>query len=447
MSFLTFVKNHLIHIPYPIGNIIAKIPYHYRPGISKIYLKRKKDILLVENLSLQERKNFIFQRVKNIAEHAYKNIPFYKEIYDKHDVNPIKFNNFSDIKDLPIITKNDLQQVELEYRSFYAKGRSLVNTGGSSGNTLEFYIEPSSIGHEWAHMHTIWEKLNFSQDKLKIVFGGRSDVNNIITYDSARHQINVDIYAGWRKIADHLLIEFEKYSPQYLHGYPSAIFDFIIWLSDNTHPLLKKLQKNIRGIFLGSEFPHPQPRQEIEKILGCKTISWYGHTERAILAYEKNKKCQYYPFLSYGFAESVPDSLGQRLISTSYYNFASPLIRYDTGDYIQPTIKDNLLESFIIEKGRNGEFILDKNHNKVFLTALIFGRHHEIFNYAKNIQIQQVEPGKATVLITLRDNIPFFQAEHLFDNSNVEIAFQFLIVPEPYRTQSGKIPLLVKSFQ
>lgn len=447
MTFLNFAKKHLINIPYPIGNMIAKVPYHYRPGIRKIYLERKNEILLVENLPPQERNNFIFQRVKSIAVHAYKNIPFYKGIYDSHDVNPLNFNNLSDIKNLPIINKNDLQQVDLEYRSFYKKGRSLVNTGGSSGNTLEFYIEPSSIGHEWAHMHTIWKKLNFSQDKLKIVFGGRADIKNIIAYDSARHQINVDIYAGWKKIANHLLIEFERYSPQYLHGYPSAIFDFIIWLSDNTHPLLEKLQKNIRGIFLGSEFPHPYPRQEVEKILDCKTISWYGHTERAILAYEKNEKGQYCPFLSYGFAESVPDNLGQRLISTSYYNFASPLIRYDTGDYIHPTIKDSLLESFTIEKGRSGEFILDKNHNKIFLTALIFGRHHEIFNYTKNIQIHQVEQGKATVLVTLRDNIPTLRVEQMFDSSNVEIDFQFLIIPEPYRTQSGKVPLLVKNFQ
>ena len=50
----------------------------------------------------------------------------------------------------------------------------MVNTGGSSGESLNFYILPSSIPLEWAHMHTIWEVLGFRTWKPKLYFGGRN---------------------------------------------------------------------------------------------------------------------------------------------------------------------------------------------------------------------------------------------------------------------------------
>lgn len=68
--------------------------------------------------------------------------------------------------------------------------------GGSSGEPLEFYVEPNSVGHEWAHMHSIWAQVGFKQSHLRIVFGGRSNVKNVVQYDLARHQINVDLYSG-----------------------------------------------------------------------------------------------------------------------------------------------------------------------------------------------------------------------------------------------------------
>lgn len=397
--FLKIVKKNLTQLPYPIGSLFANIPYSFRPSLGHIYKNRIAEIRLCEDLSLNETKSFIFIRTKVISEHACKNIPFYQELYKQVGVDPSKFTQFDDLKNLPIINKEDFQKVDLEYRSFYQKGRYLVNTGGSTGKALELYIEPSSIGHEWAHMHTIWNKLNFKQNKLKIVFSGRADVRNILEYDSARHQISVDIYSGWKNIADELYRVFEKYNPAYLHGYPSAIADFSIWLLDHNHPLLSVLRKNIKGVFLGSEYPPPPLRLKMEKILNCASISWYGHTERAILAYEKEENNVYSPFISYGFAEAVENNSSYSLISTSYYNFVSPLIRYDTGDYVSPKFNGSLLDSFKIKEGRNSDFILDKIGNKIFLTALIFGRHHEIFNYIKHIQVYQPKIGYVVILL------------------------------------------------
>ena len=387
MSFLLYVKKNLTNLPYFIGSPLSHIPYNYRPGMGKVYRRRLNEIEQINQADNEFIKNFIFEKVKSVAIHANYNIPFYSKLYKSTGVNPSKFRCFNDLTNLPIITKSDLQQVDLVERTFFKDRSYIVNTGGSSGKPLDFYIEPTSIPHEWAHMHTIWGKLGFNQSNLRLVFAGRADVDDVILYDSARHQFNVDLYAGWFTIAEKLLHLYIKCKPQYLHGYPSAIFDFVTWLRDHEHPLLPVLKDNIKGIFLGSEFPSPQARSRTEKLLGCKSISWYGHTERSILAYESIKQYSYRPFHSYGFAEGVFNEGLCNLVSTNYYNYSSPLIRYNTEDNIEPNINNGVLTSFEISQGRDGEYVIDLRGNKVFLTALIFGRHHKLFDVSNHIQV------------------------------------------------------------
>jgi phenylacetate-CoA ligase len=444
VSFLLYVKKHLTTLPFIIGSPISKIPYEYRVGLGKIYRNRTNEIETIGCSSIEAKKTFIFNKVQSIAVYSNKNIPFYSSLYKSAGVNPERFTCFDDLTNLPIITKGDLQKVDILERSCPSAKSYIVNTGGSSGKPLNFYIEPSSIGHEWAHMHKVWEKVRFKPSDLRIVFAGRSDVNDVIIYDSARHQINVDIYAGWQLIADKLLTVYNKYKPKYLHGYPSSIFDFVSWLDDNKHPLLDILKGNINGLLLGSEYPSPQIRANTERLLNCKSISWYGHTERSVLAYEAVQYRHYMPFETYGHSEAVLNNGNHNLISTNYYNLSSPLIRYDTEDIIKPELSDGLLKSFEISEGRSGEFIIDKHGNKIFLTALIFGRHHALFNISNHIQIQQKTPGIATVYYVLRSGLFCEQPETLFDCDNVNLTFLFEQVEKPTTTMSGKIPLLIK---
>lgn len=447
MNYLNYIKNNFTRIPYPIGRVVSLIPYDIRPGLSNIYRKRKKEIAQLNSFNELEYKNFIFEKTQGISIYAFKHIPFYRELYKNHGVDPKKFTCFQDLSYLPIVTKKDLQEVPLEFRSNLNLSRNLANTGGSSGQPLSFYIQPNSIGHEWAHMHTIWKKLGYKQKDLKIVFGGRADVKDIIEYDAVRHQLTIDIYKSPEIIANRLNLLFNKYQPQYLHGYPSAIFDFIIWLDVNKHPLLNTLQKNIKGIFLGSEFPSPQLRDRVERLLKCSSVSWYGHTERAILAYEKTTKYKYSPFISYGFSEAIRFNNTEQfeLVGTSYYNQASPLIRYNTNDLIKPTFDKGLLTDFTISEGRDGEFIIDKNGNKVYLTALIFGRHHDIFNYVQHVQIKQNNNGNATFFITTNSEYTASFLLNKMDLSNINLDYNIELISEPIKTPSGKVPLLIKS--
>jgi phenylacetate-CoA ligase len=445
MSIALFLKKNLTNIPPGVGKLINKIPYEWRPGLSSIYKRRKAQMMDYENFSVHQRQSFIFSKVADIALYSYHNVEFYKRFYDSKGFNLDRLKSFDDIKRIPIITKAILNEYDIEQRSSKILDRYIVNTGGSSGTPFSFYIEPSSMGHEWAHMHDIWGKFGYRPSDFKLVFAGRSDLKCPIEYDAVRNHFAIDIYAEYKLVANALIETLKKYTIKYLHGYPSSIYDFAIYCQ-NEHPVLQKLlMQNLKGIFLGSEYPHAHYRDLIESIFNTKTISWYGHTERAVLAYEKNEKFIYEPYNTYGFSEAINANDNEsELVGTSYYNFASPLVRYNTNDIISDvSVSEGILNSFKITKGREGDFILDRNGKKINLTGLIFGRHHEIFNYSKFIQVKQIEIGRIEIHF-VSDILTQEHAAKLFDSQNLNLEITFVKQEQPFRTRSGKINLLIK---
>lgn len=444
MSIAVFLKNNLTNIPAGIGKVINNIPYNYRPGIGAIYLKRKSEIVQYETFSIESKQRFIFQRMKAMVDFAYTNIPAYNRYYNSQGFHPSQLKSFDDINTIPLTSKSILNEFDLEERSYNKKGRYMVNTGGSSGTPFGFYIEPSSMGHEWAHMHAIWSKLGFKSSDLKIGFGGRSNIKDFVDYDVVRNTFALDLYADYKDVSVKLKNILKKHQVKYLHGYPSSIYDFVVFCKEQDNELREMLAKQLKGAFMGSEFPHPHYREVIEGVFDIDTVSWYGHTERCVLAYEKNDKYVYEPFQTYGYTEVINLEGKDELIGTSYYNQASPLIRYNTNDEITETITEGgILQSFQMKGGRSGEFVIDRDGKKINLTGLIFGRHHQLFNEAKYIQVKQIATGVIEIHY-VADNLPTDKAATLFDSENVNMDISFVQRPEPVRTVSGKVGLLIK---
>lgn len=446
-KFLVDLKKKDINIPVAIGELIAQVPFSLRPGIGKIYKEQTENIYLFNQLQITEQKKFIFNRFFRVFEHAYNTIPFYYELYTRNNIKPESLRSFEDIQNVPIISKHDLLEVPLEYRSLQRQPdkRLVLNTGGSSGKTLSLYLDPNRFGNEWAHIHYIWSKLGYKPGLLKLSFDGRVNMNGPIKYDGLRHSLRLNIYANPQEVSRKLLPFIKKRPIFFLHGYPSAIYSFACYCREFDQELLITLRKHLKGVFLTSEFPSKHYRDTIEEVFSVPSQSFYGHTETCIIAYEEE------PFLfqtlqSYGYAEVEKINNDNYLIGTNYFNFESPLIRYNTEDIVDEVgMESGVLKTFRITKGREGDFILDKNHIKISLTGLVFGRHHRIFNYCKHIQIKQEAPGTAIIYYVEGINpINEEEAYRYFDVSDVAIDFVFKSLKSPILSKSGKVNLLIK---
>ena len=87
---------------------------------------------------------------------------------------------------------------------------------------------------------------------------------------------------------------------------------------------------------------------------------------------------------------------------------------------------------------------MDFKHKKIPLTGLIFGRHHSLFNYCNYIQIFQKNIGYATILYVLKKPISGFDPSSHFDESNIDMEFDYQEINKPVKSKNGKNLLLVK---
>ena len=441
MSLMLNLKRAAGNIPPPLGRLLARVPFSWRLG--PVYANTQRDIESFSRLATAEKKAEIARRFVSFLKHVRDHNAFYGDLYARSGLEPGSVAAFEDVEKVPIVTKNDLRAVDLEARSSRGAGRILTNTGGSSGQPLHFYLDRHAFAREWAHMRFIWAKIGYETTDLKLTFRGKNLGDRPLKYNAVYNEYYVNAYAP--PLAQAEAVGRIAKDIRVVHGYPSSIYEFVRYCAQENPRVLDPLRANLKGVLLASEYPAPVYRDLIEQELGAPTISWYGHSEMTILAYEV-EKFVYAPFQTYGYCEAVPDGAGRHhLVGTSYYNLASPFIRYDTEDLISPEFDEGLLTRFRIESGRVGEFVEDANGSRISLTALIFGRHHEVFGKASFIQIRQEKPGKATIIVTIPEDLEVREDEIRagFDDTNVAIDFDFETRHEPIRTPTGKVPLLV----
>ena len=428
------LKNIAGQIPYPVGKWLARVPFSWRLG--EVYGRMKKVCARAIEWSVAQRERYSVEKFRTIFEYAREQFPCYRELYEKAGVLDLEVKSFADIAKVPVINKAWARKHFLEFKGAYR-----LNTGGSSGEPTAFWGDKDCWAREWAHMHTIWEMLGYDYRDLKLAIRGRNLGKRPFSYNPVHNEYIINTYLNVKDYAAKLTRLFAKRNVKWFHGYPSSIYQFILeceeaYGKDGAHELFK----SVRGLLLSSEFPLPYMKEKFNEY-GLKWISWYGHTEMCVLAYDKDCDNRYRPFATYGLAEVEKG----HLIGTSFHNFEMPLIRYDTGDLVEATkvSMNGMVEEFAIKEGRSGDFIEDKNGKKIPLTALIFGRHHKAFDVADYIQIGQTEPGKATLYVTMKDVCEQGDWGQLFDLTTVDIDFDFKVIEKPIRTAMGKLKLRV----
>lgn len=424
-------------VPYPAGKLLGKIPMQLRLG--RQYGLYGEHIGVASSAGCARQ----LELISDLVRFAGAETAFYKQTFARAGAELRAINTFADFARLPIITKADLQQCPFDQRSVRRFALKKSNTGGTTGQPLDFYLEKAAYAREWAHMHAIWATLGYRYTDEKITIRGKNIGSRFYKYNFNQNEFLINAYAP---LLDNLAACRElitKRKIKWIHGYPSSIYSFLRELESVDALLFELLVSKVHAVFLGSEYPAPQYRQYLEQHCGLRTISWYGHSEMAVLAPEREPGSGvYYPFHSYGYAEAVQEGDSYRLVATSTHNYASPFIRYDTGDLIEPTFKDGLLECFRIKEGRNSESVIDQNGRSISLTGLIFGRHHQAFDHSEHVQVRQLSPGKIEILVTCKE--PRDNWVELFDFSNAFFDVTFTQIDTPVRTALGKVPLLLR---
>ena len=134
---------------------LSIIPFSFRLGHT--YTNFAKRCRRAENRFPAVCNDTIYSKLGELVSFAASKNEFYTDLYPDTISRMCEKLDYRTWQELPIITKKDFKAVSIEKRvSANLKG-ILVNTGGTSGQPLDFYLDDKAFAREWAHMHHIWK--------------------------------------------------------------------------------------------------------------------------------------------------------------------------------------------------------------------------------------------------------------------------------------------------
>ena len=337
--------------------------------------------------------------------HAYKNIPYYKIVFDNAGINPIYFKSMSELSNYPIITKDiiRLNSSRLLNQKALFRNRFKSHTSGSTGQpTWTYYNLTSWIRKKYIIKARARMECGVKPFEKIVVF----DSTSLDTYESesiffrtfkSRYKV-FSIFEHYEKTIRKLI----AFSPSALYGSPSHFFQLAQYINANNLRLT-----SVKKIFTSSEYLQDNVREHIKKIFNAEIYDIYGSTEFKEVAWECEKHEGYHinedEVIVEVLKDGIPISPGRvgNVVITDLRNSLMPLIRFklhDKGILIKE--KCSCGRTFSLMKpyaGRLSEYIILPNNE--ILSPYLFTTSIEKIDGLLQYQIVQID--KETLLVNI----------------------------------------------
>jgi len=277
--------------------------------------------------------------LQNLITHAYQTVPFYQRLMADGGFRPQDIRSLEDIKQFPILTKADIQNAgsSLVSRKYSRLLTRTAYTGGTTGARLPLRRDLWSIGNEHAFVRRLYNWAGLSGfEPIAFLLARRVCPQNPHTpfpyaYDPVRKELILSVFHLRAANAKQFLEALRKYHIQALIGYPSAISILARWILNEKETL------RLKAVLTTSETLESSRKKLIEDAFECRVFDFYGGGERVCYIH-MCPQGKYHLITEYGLTEflDTPDKTNvKKIISTGFWNWAMPLIRYDTGDLVQ----------------------------------------------------------------------------------------------------------------
>jgi phenylacetate-CoA ligase len=379
--------------------------------------------------------------------------PFWEKRFKQYGVNCLAENVQAELKKLPILTKREVQDQVDELRNPTIEKDCLLSshTSGTTGSGLVFWETPTAEKERWA----VWWRYRgwhgLTQDMWCGYFGGRSVVpltQSTPPFWRLNYSGRQILFSGYHMssaAANAYLAALDKYSPPWLHGYPSLLSLIAGYLLERGKPL----KITPRVVTTGAENLLPQQKDLMQKAFGCPVRQHYGQAE-AVANISECPSGHLHVDEDFSFVEFLPlDDQPDvyRIIGTNWSNPAFPLIRYDTGDLVHiPAERPTCYMT-----GRVVAFIDGRKEDYVVLpSGARLGRLDHIFKDLTQIREAQIyQPNRETIIfkIVKREGYSVEAERHLLGEARerlgqeVKIAVEYVSSLE--RSRTGKLRFVV----
>lgn len=280
-------------------------------------------------------------RLREIVKHAYRTVPYYRDLFDSHGLRPEDIQSTEDIHKIPVLTREDVRAQSGRLVSQEARRRGLVpgHTSGTTGSPLHFFWDINTCVYtnvvDWRQK--TWAGVNYG-DRIAVLLG-----RTIVPRDSDKppywrmnylhNQLWLSSFHLREDNLKYYVNKLKAYRPAAVEGYPSTVYILARYL------LGRNMTLPVKAVFTSSEPLYPMHRSVIEAAFECKVFDFYGLAERVLFATECDRHDGRHVNFEYGLVEIVdgndrPVPAGRQgfVVGTSLQNFGMPFIRYRTND-------------------------------------------------------------------------------------------------------------------
>lgn len=319
-----------------------------------------------EPWSDERMKDFQQQRLRRLLAYAAKEVPFYRDWFQDHSLDPLTVS----LDQMPIVNKAIMRQEGIERfaaQSFPMRERRTSRSSGSTGEPFSYYSCRLADSINTAAKLRTWYMAGYrlGDRYMKIANGARHGYLKKLQ-DKANNCIYVPFYSMSDGTLKAILDQIECKKPLYIRSYPIPLY--LLAQYRNSHESYRHCPKHI--MTTGSTLPASY-RAEIEQAFGCDIIDSYS-CEGTADCYETMAHDGYNITNYYGIIEvlddnnsHVTDGIG-RVVSSDFWNLAHPFIRYDTQDLVE--VKNDRIVRFM---GRHCEALIPAN-----------GRYFTVHNFS-----------------------------------------------------------------
>ena len=427
-----------------------KSVYDYLPKEYLTFLKYIPDRILFGKTYLNWKSKVSFDK-NVINKNLYETLLYANKhtMYGKDNIPNYltEENSIEILNSLPVVTSYDLA-TNLDYYvsdEFNKFNSYYTTTGGTGRNPTTLLLSNELFGIEWAHVHHIWSFAEYNRKKhIKLTLRGKSlKGEKLVEYNPIYNELVIDTFKIKLANFQVLLNKLKNYDIKYIHGYPSLVKEFMIYFEKFNY------KPKLNGILLASEGVTIEDKQLMKDFFNCKVISFYGQSERALIAVDIEANDLHRVYTSYGY----PRVVDGELIITSFVNRALPLINYKIGDGAE-IFEDR--ENIYLKnlKGRWGKDFVYLDENKKISTASI-NLHSKIQDEIVFYQIQQKEFAKLEIKVLQKvtskmdskDLIKTFSSEMKGNLKDFDIDVRLVSENEIIKSDRGKIMLLIQELK
>ena len=293
-----------------------------------------------ENATLEELQSFRTQALINLIQYAYDHVPYYREKFIAMGLGPDRIKSLEDIKDFPILTKENIRSAGKILRSDNIDQMNVIvsRSGGTTGEPIASYVDrrAQALG-TYAYLRGL-EWMGWKPGVPMItLFGGslqRPTVHSLRTRvrDYSLGEIFLPAFELNRENAASYLQTIRNNSPCTIKGYASALYNLALYAHE-----LNNQNFEILGIFSTAEYLPDHWAEKISHVFNCPIKCYYGCGEINSLGFQIESSGPYVVPDEHVLIESVDLSTQgalrkNTLLVTDLFNYAQPLIRYELGD-------------------------------------------------------------------------------------------------------------------